>query len=297
MRKLKMVKEWREGIVERWPKIKNEIVFTSKRLIILGVIAVVLYVVYTVLFHWLIYPLFFSVNYHVFVASKMDIVQFKHETEMTHVMGCPCTFVDAVHAKQGFLIHNDGSVVFSLANIIFVQEMLLKANTDKTSFVVPKMWKAEDTKDMEFMAKSEFNPCILSLRKESGAIIHLLNPVMIHALENVEKRKIVEKSSLFLYANAIEVERDLKVKLRAMEYEHKSVKTWEPSDPKMVILIQHAMDILNGAIVPKLVPLEKKEEPTPTSTPLPGFKRIEKVYQPEGKNEDGSIKYVETIDF
>ncbi len=285
-RKNKTIDEWWGIFWLNWEKLKGDLKYSGKRIAILVFVIGAIYIVVQIGMHWVIYPLLYTTKYHVFVAPKMEIVLFENENELSHVMGCSCVPLDSIETKKGILTFHEKNIVFNLDNIMYVQEKLIQRFENKVSFVTPKMWKPLDESDRDLLHDIEFNPCILSVKKPSGDIIHLINPLIVHDKELVEQKQVAEPSAIFAYANAIKTNRFTKIKLRAMEYRHKMIDLWEITDFKMAVLIQHALDIMSGSIVNKLVPINanKTEEKVVTDA-SPGYKRTFIVQETNGKGE------------
>lgn len=125
---------------------------------------------------------------HVFTAVEMSVGRYETAESVPHRMRCPCKHVDhSEFDKAAILLKHDGSAtsndawapseyITTVANVIAVNEYIINNSEGRVKFVLPKMWNSTLDRDNRLLNRTDFNPCVLSIRLDNQKIYHMINP-------------------------------------------------------------------------------------------------------------------------
>lgn len=123
---------------------------------------------------------------HVFSSMTMSVGRYSSVDEVPHRMICECKPLGPDEFELGAVqlrhdttepVSGTPSYLVTIANVISVNEYLLRNSDSRVRFVMPKMWNSSVVADRQLLETLDFNPCVITLRLDHEKIIHMINPI------------------------------------------------------------------------------------------------------------------------
>jgi len=279
------IKGWTEikdRFFETWKATKIAILFFLIRLVLLCVVCVVLFfITYSTISNILLS--IFTTRVHKFSVGKNSMAKWQEMKMVPHVVRCPCQTVSISDLRSGILWDKARSTNYMLWNVMDFQECVIR---NDIRFIIPKLWAPMEIADEKEIVQSEFNPCILTFIDRRGAIKHLFNPTIRFERDQQSTSRFKEKSHSFPFLGSFTTERHPNITVRYIEPFHGDVKH-EKFTGNVAVLLQHAIDILNGEWVKTMSEMNVVEEKT---TP-PKTQKKENTSETKKKDSEVEVRY------
>lgn len=229
---------WHEGMTEWKRRYGDEVKMTFVKwvvtlLVVMGLICMVYIASFAVSIT------VFAPTRHLFDADQIQLATYEHIGDVPHIISCKCEDVRNMDLMQGLVV--SGGAWYSLFNILEAQEAVLK-NSDIS---MPKLWTSASSKDANYLQNTEFNPCILSIRKNTGNIVHLINPRILNQPDD-KRMEWLQSSKSFPFAGKIRRSVYSKARVRALSPEHGGHPTTYEMEEAYSVLLQFGVDMLMG---------------------------------------------------